>query len=118
MPFKDQPLAPAIDVRGPFSAWISVIRQLLVSPDQTGYYLAVRMTRPFERESTVEKAYEWYRRKNDLPSVDGIAATIFPRSFYLVSCRGDRHALYQRYPAFRARAPKFFRKVPSFSYFD
>jgi hypothetical protein len=66
----------------------------------------------------IEEAHEWYRRKNRLPSIDGVAATIFPRSFYLASCKGDRHTLYERYPAFRARAPKFFGKTASFSYFD
>jgi len=115
---RDQPIQPPIDTGGPFSAWIEVVRRLLVAPEQTTYYLMVRMTSPFERDSIVERAYEQYRRKNDLPSIDGIAATIFPRSFYLFSCKGDRRALYERYPAYRTRAARFFGKATAFSYFD
>lgn len=117
-PLRDRPIEPPVDASDPFSAWSKVVDRLLASPERTVFYLTVRIANPLGRSRLVEHAYERYRRKNGLPSIAGVAATILPRSFYKFTCRSDRQELYARYPAYRVRAAKFFQRPVSFSYFD
>ena len=114
--FKDQPLEAPIDTRGPAAAWIRVVEKLLSRPGHDAYYVTVRLTEPLERETAIEAAYENLVDRRGLPSIDGVAATIFPRSFYQFNCRRDRHVLYARYPEFRTRALRLFGKRTAFSY--
>lgn len=116
-PFKDQSLQAPIDTAGPSEAWITVLGRLLRLPDQTAYSLVLRMKDPFQRDPVIEAIYEKVRRKHDLPSIEGIAATVFPRSFYLFNCKGDRRRLYKEFLTYHNRMARFFRKKPAFSYF-
>ncbi|MBI1894769.1 MAG: hypothetical protein HYS14_11720 [Candidatus Rokubacteria bacterium] len=116
--FKDEPMQEVIDASGPSAGWLRVIEKLLALSGHEAYYLTVRMTAPFERDLVIDGAFARFARHRGVPSIDGIAATIFPRSFYRFNCEGDRHVLYMRYPEFRARAPRFLGKRPTFSYFS
>jgi len=117
-PFKDQPLQAPIDSTGPSAAWIEVIGHLIPLPDRTAYSLVVRMKNPLRRNPSIERIYENILRKYGLPSIEGIASTIFPRSFYRFNCKGDPRRLYKEFPDYHKRISRFFHKKPAFSYFQ
>lgn len=116
--FKDQPLTPPLDVTGPGEAWATVLRLLLAAPGRMQYYVSVRMKKPLQLSAAVAKAYDAFATNRGLPSAEGVAANIFPRSFYRFNCRQDRSALYRRHPEFRTRTARLFKKHVTFSYFD
>jgi hypothetical protein len=117
-PFRDQPIQAPIDTAGPSAAWLAVLRQLMELPDRSAYSLVVRMKNPFQRNRSIEGIYEKIRRKHGLPSIEGVAATIFPRSFYRFNCKSDRRQLYKEFPTYHTRMARFFGKKPAFSYFQ
>ncbi len=116
--FKDQPLVAPIDVAEPGEAWTTVLKMLLAAPGRSLYYVTVRMTDPLRLNDAVAKAYDAFAERNRLPSAEGVAANIFPRSFYRFNCKQDRLLLYRRHSDFRVRTARFFKKHVTFSYFD